>query len=419
LTTLTIIQSVKARIIFNSRGEETVEVEVKTLGGSGRASAPAGKSKGKYEVAYFPPGGVREAVEKLRSTVEPRLVGLDADNQKLVDETLHEIDGTENFSRLGGNTAYAVSLASAQAAASTHGVPLFAQLAGETSNLRLPLPLGNVLGGGKHAGKGAPDFQEYLTVAEGCGSFRQAYEANLQVHRRLGKLLEERAPGFTRGKGDEGAWAPRLGNEEALEAVSKAAEEVSGEMGVKVRVGLDVAASSFWDSRSKVYRYESERRTLGREEHMDHVLRLIQEYRLAYVEDPLEEEDFQGFAELTEKAKGCLICGDDLFVTSREKLEEGIRLKAATAVIIKPNQVGTVSDALEAAKLARGSGLVPIASHRSGETCEGHLAHLAVAFGCPLIKAGVLGGERVAKMNELLRIEENYGRALPLASLKT
>jgi enolase len=274
------------------------------------------------------------------------------------------------------------------------------------------------LGGGKHAGKGTPDIQEFLALPTKCSTFREAFEANINVHRKVGELLKKKVPTFTGGKGDEGAWAPQLGDEKALEVVVEAAERVSEEMGVNVRVGLDVAASSFWDPKKRRYLYVAEGRTLGDGDQVDYILKLVKKYRLVYVEDPVHEDDFEGFAELTKKVKGCIICGDDLFVTNKKKLECGIRVKAANAIIIKPNQVGTITDAYETLELAKRSGVTPVLSHRSGETCDCHLAHLAVGFGCPIIKTGVLGGERAAKLNELIRIELALGERASIATLR-
>jgi len=406
---LTIIQGVKARRIFNSRGEETVEVTVETLGGAGIAAAPAGKSRGLHEVEYYPPRGVEEAVEKVRELIEPKLLGVDSSNQEEVDRVLREADGTESFSNIGGNTAYAVSMAAAEAASKSLGKPLFLHMA-KLDEIHVPLPLGNVLGGGKHAGKGAPDIQEFLVLPEKAEKIWEAYAAAVKVHRLLGKTLERKLPDFTGGKGDEGAWAPRIGSEEALALVAEAAEQVSSEVGLRIRVGLDVASSSLWDEGKQVYVYASESKTRDGGSQLDFMLELIGKFKLAYVEDPLHEEDFEGFSELTSKASkfGCLICGDDLFVTNRRRLEAGIRVKAATAVIIKPNQVGTLTDTWEAVRAALNAGMVPVASHRSGETCDGKLAHLALAYGCPIIKTGVIGGERASKYNELIRVQETY-----------
>lgn len=418
MPSLTIIQRVKARRIFNSRGEETVEVSIETLGGRGVAAAPAGKSRGLYEVEYYPPGGVKEAVSKIQQLVEPKLLGVDASNQEEVDRLLHEADGTENFSNIGGNAAYAVSMAAAEAAAKSLGKPLFLHLA-KTGEARIPLPLGNVLGGGKHAGRGTPDIQEFLVLPEEAERIGEVYEATIKVHRLLGRMLESRLPDFTGGRGDEGAWAPRLGSEEALSMVVEASEKVSNEAGIRIRVGLDVASSSLWDRERKAYVYASEGKILDEGSQVDFILNLIEKYGLVYVEDPLHEEDFEGFAELTAKASkfGCLICGDDLFVTNQVRLVRGVKLKAASAMIVKPNQVGTLTDTWKAVSVALKAGVIPVASHRSGETCDGKLAHLALAYNCPIIKTGVLGGERASKYNELIRIQEEYPEKVKPGSL--
>jgi len=399
---------VKGRGVFNGRGEETIEVTVRTVGGAGRTAAPAGKSKGKYEVAYFPKGGVSRAVKTLEKLVKPALIGLDADRQELLDRVLHRIDGTENFSRIGGNTAYAISLAAAEAAGASHQKLLFTHLL-KVKRTVLPMPLGNVIGGGKHAGRGTPDVQEFLALPVRAKSFRDAYAANIKVHRRVGDLLNKELSDFTGGKGDEGAWAPSLKNGEALDVLSQAVEEVSEETGVTVRPCLDVAASSFWDGKKGKYHYASEGTSRDSGEQIEFILDLIEKYKLSYVEDPLHEDDYQGFTELTRKAKGCLICGDDLFVTNKQRLKVGIKVKAANSILIKPNQVGTVTDTYETVKLAKEFGLTPVVSHRSGETCDSPIAHLAVAFGMPIIKTGIIGGERAAKLNELIRIEEALG----------
>ncbi|MEM3736962.1 MAG: enolase C-terminal domain-like protein [Candidatus Bathyarchaeia archaeon] len=401
---VSMIKAVHARKIFNSRGEETVEVEVETLSGKGRAAAPTGASRGKHEVAYYPEGGVDKSIDIIEKVVAPRLLGVNSDSQEAVDNALHEVDGTEDFRRIGGNASYAVSVAAAAAAASSHGIPLFRSLI-KTQPL-LPHPLGNVIGGGKHAGRGAPDIQEFLVLPWRAETFSDAYKAMVKVHRAVGERLEKVDLTFTRGKGDEGAWAPRIHNHAALDVLVEAAERVSSESGVDVRVGLDVAASTLWVEERRVYNYVGEGVTRDEGEQVDYIKSLIEKFKLVYVEDPVHEDDFGGFAELTRSAKGCLICGDDLFVTNVNRLRKGIEEGAANAIIIKPNQIGTISDAYKAVELADKHGYKAVTSHRSGDTCDEHLAHLTVAFGCPIIKTGIVGGERVAKLNELLRIEE-------------
>jgi enolase len=329
---------------------------------------------------------------------------------------LHSIDGTEDFRNIGGNTSYAVSLATAEAAANSFGLPLFQHLAGRLAD-ELPHPLGNILGGGKHARANAPDIQEFLVLPIKVDSFFKAAEVNVLIHHRVGALLVKKDPTFTGGKTDEGAWAPNLNNEDALETVKKATEEISEETGVHCQVGLDVAASSLWDhkQRSYVYARDGVKRDSG--EQLDFILNLIKTYDLAYVEDPFHEDDFEGFAELTRKVENCLICGDDLFVTNKQRLAKGVEMGAANAVIIKGNQIGTLTDAWDATLMAQKARYVTVMSHRSGETTEAHIAHLAVAFRCPIIKAGVVEGARIAIINELIRIEEGLGERAKMAAL--
>jgi len=403
-----IIEEVMARKLFNSRGEETIEVDIITTDGFGSAAAPAGASKGKAEVVSYPAGGVDVAIQKLEEFVVPELIGMDAEEQNEIDALLHEIDGTDNFSNIGGNTVFAISVANAEAAAASYDLPMFQHLSGYLAN-ELPYPLGNVLGGGKHALGKTTDIQEYLVIPLNASCFAEAAKANIMVHNKIGALLRKADPNFTGGRGDEGAWAPNIKNEEALKIVVKACEDVSAELGIECRACLDVAASSFWNPKEGVYVYAMEGKKRDAGEQLEFMLHLIEEYNLAYVEDPFDEDDYDSFAELTKKVNNCLICGDDLFVTNRERLANGIEMCAGNSIIIKTNQVGTLTDAWETTRLAKRAGYVPVMSHRSGETTDTHLAHLAVGFSCPVIKTGVLHGERVAKINELIRIEENLG----------
>ncbi|MDH5268273.1 MAG: phosphopyruvate hydratase, partial [Candidatus Bathyarchaeota archaeon] len=364
----------------------------------------------------YPKGEVDQAIEKVEELVVPELIGRNADEQEEIDLLLHEIDGTEDFRNLGGNTAYAVSLATAEASAASYGMPLFQHLAGYFTN-ELPYPLGNVLGGGKHAGGKTPDIQEFLVLPVKAEIFSDAAKANVLVHQRAGSLLKKKDATFTGGRGDEGAWAPNIKNEEALEIVAKAREEVSDESGVECRVGLDIAASTLWKPKEERYVYSREGTKRNAGEQLDFVLSLIKNYNLAYVEDPFHEEDFESFSKLTKKVEECLVCGDDLFATSKKRLTRGMKVGAGNAIIIKTNQVGTLTEAWETTKLAKKASYTPIMSHRSGETTDTHLAHLSVAFHCPIIKTGVLGGTRVAKINELIRIEEMLGNRAKMAAL--
>jgi enolase len=403
-----VIEDVMARKLFNSRGDETLEIDVLTTDGFGRSSAPAGASKGKAEVISYPRGGVDEALTKVEELIAPELIGMDAEEQKEIDALLHEIDGTENFRNIGGNTVFAVSLANAEAAASSYGIPLFQHLGGYLTSA-LPYPLGNVLGGGKHVLGKTTDIQEYLVIPLKAPSFTEAAKANILVHRKVGIALRKKDKNFTGGRGDEGAWAPRIKNEDALKIVAEACEEASEELGIECRAGLDVAASSLWRQKEHTYVYTSEGTKRDSGEQLDFMLHLIKDYNLAYVEDAFHEEDYKSFAELAKKVERCLICGDDLFVTNRERLIRGIKMCAGNSIIIKTNQVGTLTDAWETTRLAKRARYVPVMSHRSGETTDTHISHLAVAFSCPIIKTGVLHGERVAKINELIRVEETLG----------
>jgi len=412
----TVIQSVKARKIFDSRGNPTVEVDILTHKGFGRAAAPSGASKGRWEVQSYPSGGVDQAVEKVNVTVAAKLIGLDADKHETIDTVLHEIDGTDNFSKIGGNTAYAVSVAASLAAASSKGIPLFEHLSG-TFTREIPFPLGNVIGGGMHAKGRRTDIQEFLVLSTKASTAIEASEANIRVHAEIPKLISKYGA-TAGGKGDEGAWVSDLETHKALQLLSEACEAVSNDMGIEVRLGLDMAASTLWNPKKKAYIYERDERLFEEEKQIDFVLDLIEEYNLIYVEDPLREDAFEAFGELTKRVKGCLVCGDDLFTTNIKRLEDGFKHGAANATIIKPNQVGTLTDAYKAARRAKLAGYVPVMSHRSGDVPEPVLAHLAVAFQCPIIKTGVVGGERVAKINELFRIQEALGDRAKMASIK-
>ncbi len=412
-----IIEDLIARKVFNNRGEETIEVDVITTSGFGRTSAPAGKSRGKAEVASYPQGGVDQAIKAVDDLIAPELAGLNADFQEEVDNTLHEIDGTTNFKVIGGNTAFAVSLANAEAAANSHGLLLFQFVGGNTANV-LPYPLGNTISGGQHTRGKAPDIQEYLALPHGAETFLEAAMANAQIHKRIGELLKKKDKLFSGGKSSEGAWIANVGNLDAFEIIAKACEEVGNELDFECGFGIDVAASSLWNEKEEKYFYQRDGKKLDPGEQLDFILDLIEKYHLVYVEDAFEEEDFESFKELTKKSKNCLICGDDLFTTNNERLNYGIKLNAANAIIIKVNQIGTLTDALETIENAQKHGYTTVMSHRSGDTCDWHIAQLAVAFKCPIIKTGVVEGARIAKINELIRIEHFLGNRAKMADLE-
>jgi enolase len=413
-----IIEDLIARKIFNNRGEETIEVDVITTQGFGRASAPAGKSRGKAEVVYYPTGGVDAAIKKVDEQIAPEIAGLNADFQEEIDNTLHEIDGTTNFKNIGGNTAFAVSLANAEAAANSHSQLLFQFLGGTTANT-LPYPLGNCISGGQHALRGkSPDIQEFLALPTGAETFLEAAIANTKIHKKIGEALKKKDKTFTAGKSDEGAWIATINGDEAFEAIAKACEEVANEMDFSCQFGIDMASSSLWKEKEQKYDYANEGKKRDTGEQLEYVKDLIQKYHLAYVEDPFHEEDFPAFAELTKQTKNCLICGDDLFTTNNERLTIGVKQGAGNAIIIKVNQIGTLTDAQETIETAQANGYSCVMSHRSGDTTDWHIAHLAVAYKCPVIKTGVVEGARIAKINELLRIEHFLSTRAKMADLK-
>ena len=412
-----IIEDIIARKIFNNRGEETIEVDVITASGFGRASAPAGKSRGKAEVRPYPEGGVDSAIKKVEEVITPEIAGLNSDFQEEIDNTLHEIDGTRDFKIIGGNTAFAISIANAEAAANSHGHLLFQFLGGNTAT-SLPFPLGNMISGGQHTRGKTPDIQEFLALPHGAETFSEASMANVQIHKKIGDVITKKDKLFSGGVSSEGAWIANLGNAEALDVIAKVCEEVGNEYNFECGFGIDVAAASLWKEKEQKYLYNREGKKRDTGDQLEYLLDLIETYRLIYVEDPFDENDFESFAELTKKAKNCLICGDDLFTTNNERLNQGIKLKAANSIIIKVNQIGTLTDAIETIETAQKNGYTNIVSHRSGDTCAWHIAHLALAFKCQIIKTGTIEGSRIAKINELLRIEHFLGNRAKMANLK-
>jgi enolase len=393
---MTIIEAIELRMILDSRGNLTIEADVHTTNGFGRAAAPAGASTGSREAKVRSP---KEAVENATANLLPALIGLDASDQAGFDEQLRDIDNTVDFSGIGANVAVALSLANAKAAAASEGMQLFRYLGGAFVD-ELPLPLGNVIGGGAHAAN-ATEIQEFLVVTGDAADVQEAVFANAAVHRTVKDLLKKH--GTVCGKGDEGAWAPQIDDALAFEIVAEACSSIADEMNVSVDMGIDVAASQLWND--GYYQYRDRKRST--EEQIAYIAELVDQYELVYVEDPLHEEDFAGFADLTTQVGDrCLVCGDDLFVTQTEYISKGIDMGAANCVLIKPNQVGTLTDTFDAVRLAHTNGLDTVMSHRSGETTDNTIAHLATAFSCVFLKTGIVGGERIAKLNELIRIEE-------------
>ncbi|CCQ36899.1 enolase [Natronomonas moolapensis 8.8.11] len=397
---MTLITEVRLRRILDSRGNPTVEAEIRTeSGGFGRGAAPSGASTGEYEAIERP---AEEAIAKAREVAVPRLEGqIYAGDQRGVDGALRGADGTDDFSEIGANSAVAISMAAAKAAADVLGAPLYQHLGGAFRGRDFPTPLGNVIGGGEHAAD-ATHIQEFLAAPVGAPSVSDAVFANAQVHAEVGEILADR--GIPAAKGDEGAWAPSIDDGGAFEIMDEATSSVADDLGFEIGFGLDVAGAELYEDGA--YHYGDD--TRSPDEQLDYIAGLIADYDLVYVEDPLDEDDYDGFAELTERADDrTLVCGDDLFVTNTERLERGIESGAANSILIKPNQIGTLTDAFDAIELALRNGYDPVVSHRSGETEDTTIAHLAVAVDAPFIKTGTVGGERTAKLNELIRIEAN------------
>ena len=413
----TIIEDVVAREVLDSRGNPTVEAEVFLSGGAvGTAIAPSGASTGEHEAVELRDGdrsryrgkGVVNAVRNVNDVVRPELLGTDALEQASVDRLLIELDGTPNKSKLGANALLAVSLATARAAAEAVDLPLYRYLGGVGAH-RLPVPLVNILNGGRHAA-GSTDFQEFMVVPLGAATFREGLRWAAEVFHGLGSLLHER--GLATTVGDEGGYAPRLdSNQDAVELILQAIERAGYEPGAEVALALDPATSELW--RDGAYALEREGRSLTSSELVDFWAGWADRYPLVSIEDGLDEEDWAGWVSLTERLGDRLqLVGDDLLVTNTRRLERGIAERAANSILIKPNQIGTLTETIEAVEMATRAGWTAVVSHRSGETEDTTIADLAVALGTGQIKTGSMSrGERTAKYNRLLRIEEELGDA--------
>jgi enolase len=399
------ITSLKARIIFNSRGSKAIEIDVisdsKYLG---RACAPSGASVGKHEAQSFPDDNPEKALDVFKSNSK-KFVGLDAEDPKAIFDILRNVDNTETYSKIGGSIAYALSIAAIESAAKALDVPIFKVLK-LTKPYRYPFPLGNILGGGAHAGPGTPDIQEFLICPIGARNIMEALEINFTVHKQVRKVIESIDKRFTYGRGDEGAWAPNVNNDEAFEIVEKAVKNCGFTLGSDVSIGIDFASSSFWDEKKKAYNYARQGIIRDTEEQIDFINDLINKYKLIYSEDPVHEEDFQSMAIITKKNPQCIVTGDDMLVTNTNRIEEAAKYKACSGAILKVNQTGTLYDAMQFADVCTRNNVKIITSHRSGESTDSHIAHIAIATNSKMLKSGVLGGERIAKLNELLRVGE-------------
>jgi enolase 1/2/3 len=409
------IQNVHAREILDSRGNPTVEVEVELEDGTvGRAAVPSGASTGAHEAIELRDGekkryrgqGVTSAVRNVVEVVGPELIGEDALDQAAIDRIMLELDGTPNKGKLGANAILGVSLATAHAASNFLGLPLYRYVGG-TSARTLPVPMLNILNGGKHA-LDSTDLQEFMVVPAGADSFREALRMGAEVFHALRKVLHER--GLATGVGDEGGFAPSLGsNQEAIEVILRAIEAAGYRPGHDAYIALDPAATELYENGQ--YRLAREGRTLTSEEFVAFYADWIDRYPIVSLEDPLAEDDWAGWTSLTARVgRKVQLVGDDLFVTNVERIQRGIDQAAANATLIKVNQIGSLTETLASINLTQRAGWSAVISHRSGETEDITIAHLAVATNAGQIKTGAPSrSERVAKYNELLRIEERLG----------
>ena len=414
------IASVKGREILDSRGNPTVEAEVILENGAvGRACVPSGASTGKFEAVElrdqeerYGGKGVRKAAEHVGTILAEAVLFEDARDQRQIDRLLREADGTDNKSRLGANAILGVSLAAARAAAAGLHIPLYRYLGGVQASL-LPTPMMNILNGGVHA-ENTVDFQEFMIMPTGAETFSQGLQMCAEVYHTLKKLLSR--GGYSTAVGDEGGFAPNLKNTgEVLTYLTEAVKAAGYQPGRDISIAMDAAASELYDASTGTYYFPGESRMAGREVHrtsrelMDYYRSLLDSFPICSIEDGLDEEDWDGWAALTaELGKRVQLVGDDLFVTNTERLSRGIREHAANAILIKVNQIGTLTESLEAIAMAKRAGYATVISHRSGETEDAFIADLAVAVNAGQIKTGApCRSERTSKYNQLLRIEEN------------
>jgi len=403
---LTRISSIEGRILYNSRGSKTIEIDVKSEGKFlGRVCAPSGASVGKYEVVSFPNGKPEESLRILQENSQ-KFIGLESSDLKGIHDTLKSLDNSTNYSRIGSALAFAVTIASMESAAKAAEQPLF-EILSPKSSFKFPFPLGNILGGGAHAGPGTPDIQEILICATGSKTIEEAIETNLSVHKELRRVLEKEDPNFTNGRGDEGGWAPKLENQKALEVSAKACENLGFTLGKEVSLGVDFASSTQWNEGKQKYVYDRAGFENSTGEQIDFVANIIEKYKLIFAEDAVHEEAFEDMAEITAKFPNTMVTGDDLIVTNKDILTKAIGLKSCNAAILKVNQAGSLYDALEFANVANQNNIRLITSHRSGESVDSQISHIGIATKSKMLKVGIIGGERIAKLNELLRLSEH------------
>ena len=409
------IIQIRAREILDSRGNPTVEVDVTLESGAlGRAAVPSGASTGAHEAVELRDGdksrwggkGVSKAIEAVNGEIAEAIVGLDAEDQIGIDREMIELDGTENKGRLGANAILGVSLATAKAAADTRGLPLYRYIGGVDTNL-LPTPMMNILNGGVHADNGI-DFQEFMVMPVGAPSFAEALRCGAEIFHALKSGLHQ--AGLSTAVGDEGGFAPAVSSaREGLDYIEKAVSAAGYKLGEDVLIALDCAASEYF--KDGAYRMTGEGKTLSSAENADFLTDLAANYPIASIEDGMAEDDWEGWKALTDKLGSRVqLVGDDLFVTNVKRLEQGIADGIANSILIKVNQIGSLTETINAVRMAQGNGYTAVMSHRSGETEDSTIADLAVALSCGQIKTGSLArSDRTAKYNQLLRIEEELG----------
>ena len=417
------IKTVKAREILDSRGNPTLEVEVELKDGTlGAAAVPSGASTGKYEAVELRDGdksrfngkGVLKAVNNVNKTIDKAIAGMSVTDQSAIDQALIKLDGTPDKSKLGANAILGTSLAVAHAAAGFNGVPLYIYLGGDGA-YTLPVPMMNILNGGKHA-ENSTDFQEFMVMPVGAKSFYQALQIGTEVYHALKKVLKDK--GLNTNVGDEGGFTPSLpSNKDAVEAILAAIESAGYKPGKQCYIALDPAASEFYENGK--YILAKEGRTLTPAEMVDYYVKCCYDYPIISIEDGMAEDDWEGWQLMTQKlGKKVQLVGDDLYATNVGRIAKGIDLKASNAVLIKLNQIGTLTETLDAIRIAKKAGWAAIVSHRSGETEDTTIADLAVGLNTGQIKAGAPArSERTAKYNRLLRIEEELGNAADYAGM--
>ncbi len=416
---MTIISDVYAREILDSRGNPTIEVEVWTeSGGYGRAGVPSGASTGAFEAVELRDGdksrylgkGVQTAVDNVNNIIAPELIGRDSTEQVLIDNILISLDGTDNKGKLGANAILGVSIACAKAAADTLGLELYQYLGGVNAKT-LPVPMMNILNGGQHADNNV-DIQEFMVMPVGAISFKEALRMGAEIFHSLKSVLKSK--GLNTAVGDEGGFAPNLtSNEEALSTIVEAINKAGYTPGKDVMLALDVAATELYNPETKIYSLEGEGRKLTQAEMVDYYVDLVNKYPIISIEDGMNEEDWEGWKMLTDKLGDKIqLVGDDLFVTNTERLKKGIGLKVANSILIKLNQIGTITETLDAIEMAKRAGYTAVISHRSGETDDTTISDLVIAANAGQIKTGAPSRiDRVAKYNQLLRLEDILGEA--------